>query len=81
MATKWGTVNAWIVFDSIQQVRALLIKSGQLHQITDAEVGTGLKPLVLLAGEIKQRSASEGIPIVYDAGGLRTIAAGETLLL
>lgn len=75
------------VFDGIMasfygpQRRALLHNAGGFSQITDAELGTGKKPLVLLNGEIKERAASEGIPIVYDAGNLRTIAAGETLLL
>lgn len=61
--------------------RALLFQTGQLKQITDAELSTGKKPLVLLDGQIKERAASEGIPIVYDAGGLRTLASNETLLI
>lgn len=77
-----GAANSWWLFYSAGvYVRAILQKIGAMSQITDAELGTGKKPLVLLNGEIKERAASEGIPIVYDAGNLRTIAAGETLLL
>lgn len=76
------SANEWLVPVSMGvQVRALLLKLGLIQQVTNAEVGTGMKPLVLLDGEIKERSVSEGIPIVYDSGGLRTLAAGETLLL
>ena len=62
-------------------IRALIVISGVLRQITDAEVGTGKKPVVLLDGTLKERTASEGLPIVYDAGDLRTIASGEILLI
>lgn len=61
--------------------RAIIIQLGTMKQITDAEVATGKKPLVMLDGQIKERSASEGIPVVYDAGGLRTLASNETLLI
>jgi len=82
MTNATGAANSWWLFYSAGvYVRAMLLKAAALSQITDAEVGTGKKPLVLLNGEVKERTASEGIPIVYDAGNLRTIAAGETLLI
>lgn len=75
--------NEWLVPVSLGiQVRALLFKLGLIQQIADAELGTGKKPLVLLSdGTIKERAASEGQPLVYDAtiGGLRTIASNEIL--
>jgi hypothetical protein len=55
---------------------------GLIYQITDAEIGTNLKPLVLLPdGSIKERAASDGTPLIYDPAiaGLRTIASNEIL--
>ena len=60
--------------------RALTITAaGQLRQVKAAELGTGLRPAVLLSGRIKARSTTEGQPLVLVAGQLRVIAADETL--
>lgn len=61
--------------------RALIMSSGQLAEITDAQLGTNLKPLVIYNGDLRQRSVAEGSPLVLDAGTLRALASGETLLL
>jgi hypothetical protein len=56
---------------------------GDKIQIPNASVGQGAKPVVLDNGVVKVRATSEGVPLVYDyeTGYLRTIAAGETLLI
>ncbi len=71
----------WLFYSAGVYVRALLQKIGTISQIADAEVGTGKKPLVLVDGTIKERSASEGLPLVYDPAiqGLRTLAGNELL--
>lgn len=76
------SANEWQVPVSMGvRVRALLLKLGLIQQIADAEVGTGKKPLVLVDGTIKERVASEGLPLIYDPtiAGLRTLASNETL--
>lgn len=62
-------------------IRALVMVNNLITQITDALVGTGLKPLVLVNGVIQQRVASEGIPIVYDGNKMRTMSGTETLII
>ena len=74
----WKPVNSW-TFGT--PVRAIIFFNGFLAQVTDAQIGTALKPVVYDSGELKVRSATEGTPVVYDSGFLRTIAAGETLLI
>ena len=75
-----GFVRETLSVASAILVRALLIKAGKLKQITDAEKGTGEKPLVLINGVLKQRVASEGVPVILDNGKLRTLGTNETLL-
>ena len=60
-------------------IRALIIENGYIQQITNAQIGTGLKPLVLLNGIWQQRATTEGSPIVLDTGTIRIINANETL--
>lgn len=62
-------------------VRALVISSGSVIEITDVQIGTGLKPLVSYLGNIKERSASEGTAIVLDGGTLKEMLSSETLLI
>lgn len=60
--------------------RALVMVSGSLRQITDVELGT-LKPVVLYNGEIRRQATTEGVPLVLVNGSLRTLAAGDTLII
>lgn len=62
-------------------IRALLRSGALKAQITDAEIGTGKKPLVLVDGQLRERVGTEGVPIVFDGVQVRVIAADETLLL
>jgi hypothetical protein len=63
-------------------LRALIVFSAGFAQVTDAQVGSGFKPIVLVGGTIQQRVTTEGLPIVLDAAGyLRTLKATETLIL
>jgi hypothetical protein len=48
--------------------------------LVELSAGSGRKPLVLVNGEIRERTASEGPPIVLVNGQLRTLGAGETLV-
>lgn len=75
---QWGSVNQW-AFGST--VRAVILVAGNKQQITDVQIGTGQKPLVLFDGSLRIRATVEGVPVVYENGYLRTIAAGETLLI
>jgi hypothetical protein len=54
-----------------------------VRQILDAELGTGLRPVVLMSdGTLRVRATTEGTPIVLGADmRVRTLAAGETLLI
>jgi hypothetical protein len=61
--------------------RALTIINGVKRQLQTAQLGTGLKPLVLLNGMLKLRSTTEGIPVVFANGQYRTLASSETLEL
>ena len=62
--------------------RALLVSGPYYTQITDAQLGTGQKPLVLLDGIIQQRvTVGSGLPLVYANGGVRTLLSTESLLL
>lgn len=73
---------SWLSITSNSTRRALILRSSALAQILDSEIGTSLKPIVLLAGVLKQRATVEGIPVVMGAdGNLRTLESGETLLL
>lgn len=73
----WGPVNAW----SAVAVKALVRSGGFLKRISDEDVGTGLKPVVIDGGFLKTRNEAEGIPVVYDNGFLRLLRAGETLVI
>jgi hypothetical protein len=64
-------------------VRAMVLRNGVLSQIETAEVGTNLRPVVLVSGKLAERVATEGVLIAYDRnmGKLRTLASDEDLLL
>jgi len=62
--------------------RALVRDGSWFAEIADPLLGTGKKPLVILAGELRERVATEGVPVIIDAGALRCLdAATEQLLI
>lgn len=63
--------------------RRALVRGGPwLAEITDGLLGTGKKPLVILGGELRERIAAEGVPVIVDAGALRCLdPATEQLLI
>jgi hypothetical protein len=63
--------------------RALILSGGRVRQILNAELGTGLRPVVLMSdGTLRVRATTEGTPIVLGTDmRVRTLAAGETLLI
>lgn len=61
--------------------RAIVLVGGVLRQVTDALLGTGMKPVVLDSGVLKERSASEGTPMVLVGGALVPMPSGGTLLI
>lgn len=88
------SANPWQLFQSssqrqlitgaaapLAQKRAVILRSGVLAEIADAEIGSGVKPVVLHNGRLRQRAASEGDPVVLENGRLRRLAEGEMLLL
>ena len=60
--------------------RALIITDGTLRVLPVGQENTGKKPIVLLDGNLKERVGSEGVPIILDAGALRTLGQGESLV-
>lgn len=71
------------VASSLIQRRALYWAGSGFAQITDALVGTGKKPFVILSdGSIKERVLSEGTPIIWDSSVLRALQGStETLVI
>lgn len=59
--------------------RGMALINGRPTRITDAQRGTGLKPLVLLNGRLAVRQAGEGTPLVYVGGLVRGLQVGEVL--
>ena len=60
--------------------RALILTDGMLRVLPVGQENTGKKPIVLLDGNLKERVGSEGVPIILDAGALRTLGQGESLV-
>lgn len=60
--------------------RALIITDGTLRVLPVGQENTGKKPIVLLDGNLKERVGSEGVPIILDAGAIRTLGQGESLV-
>lgn len=60
-------------------IPATILVNGVMVPIKPGQVGTGKKPLVYVNGRIRQRVASEGVPIVRVNGRYRLLAQGETL--
>ena len=72
------------IFDAgsnLLPVRAIYWSGSSLCQIKDADVGSGMRPIVLLNGQLKERSSSEGVPVVLDGGQLRCISSSVEMLL
>lgn len=62
--------------------RALWLDAGALRQISDALIGTGKKPVVILSGVLRERSTTEGVPVIIDGGSLHCLdGATEELLI
>ena len=61
--------------------RALILTDGTLRVLPVDQENTGKKPIVLLDGNLKERVGSEGVPIILDAGALRTLGRGESLVI
>jgi hypothetical protein len=60
---------------------ALVLVNGRLRQVRNAEVGTGLRPLVLHNGRLKLRAGSEGTPMVVIHGKAVPLPSGHSLLI
>lgn len=60
--------------------RAMVLDAGTLRVMQHAEIGTNQKPVVLLNGDLKQRTAGEGKPVLFENGTVRTLATGEQML-
>ncbi len=61
--------------------RALYWTGTEIAEVTDALIGTGLKAIVLLDGVIKERAASEGVPLILLNGELFVLTAGYELII
>ena len=61
--------------------RALYWTGNSIAEVTDALVGTGLKAIVLLNGVIKERSTTEGDPLILLNGELFVLPAGYELII
>ena len=72
--TWFATAAAGVSF------RALILTDGTLRVLPVGQENTGKKPIVLLDGNLKERVGSEGVPIILDAGALRTLGQGESLV-
>jgi hypothetical protein len=61
--------------------RSIVLLNGVMSMLPVGQEDTGLKPLVLMAdGTIKQRATTEGTPLTFSDGYVRTVGAGETLI-
>lgn len=74
VSASFSTLTGGISF------RSLILARGLMVVLPIGEESTGKKPIVLLDGELKERATTEGLPVILDAGALRTLAAGETLI-
>lgn len=59
--------------------RAMRILNGLVVPLTNAEVGTSIKPVVLVGTRLQLRQTTEGIPVVLENGRLRLLKVEETL--
>ena len=62
--------------------RALYWDGSLIREITDGLIGSGKKPIVLLNGRLRERAASEGIPVIVQNGQLRCLdSSTESLMI
>lgn len=61
--------------------RALIISVLGLKQIADSEIGQGKKPIVMINGIIKEREATEGLPIVLINSNIMALTSDSELLI
>lgn len=67
---------------SLTPRRALYWDGSLIREITDVLVGTGKKPIVLLNGTLKERAATEGVPVIVMNGQLRCLdTTTESLMI
>lgn len=83
VGTMFEPTRIWIPIGAVLGIprRALTLSGGLISQ---AQVGAGAKPLVLMPdGSLRLRAGTEGTPVVLDPAtqSLRTLAAGEQLEL
>ena len=72
--------EAFVTLGGGVSFRALILAGGTLRVLPVGQENTGKKPIVLLDGNLKERVGSEGVPIILDAGALRTLGQGESLV-
>lgn len=72
--------EAFVTLGGGVSFRALILAGGTLCVLPVGQENTGKKPIVLLDGNLKERVGSEGVPIILDAGALRTLGQGESLV-
>lgn len=72
--------EAFVTLGEGVSFRALILADGTLCVLPVGQENTGKKPIVLLDGNLKERVGSEGVPIILDAGALRTLGQGESLV-
>ena len=65
---------------TLGNVRCLILVGGDIVVLPVGQENAGKKPIVLLDGNLKERVGSEGVPIILDAGVLRTLGQGESLV-
>lgn len=76
---EWETATSSAMSNPNVKIRALTTALGMVRNITTAELGTGLKPVVLVSGQLKLRSTNEGSPVVIVSGQLRTTKPYESI--
>ncbi len=57
------------------------MKLGELIEIEDVDLSTGLHPVIYLDGRLKVQTTSEGVPIVNVSGSKRLLRSDESLLI
>ena len=72
--------EAFVTLGEGVSFRALILTDGTLRALPVGQENTGKRPIVLLDGNLKERVGSEGVPIILDAGVLRTLGQGESLV-
>jgi hypothetical protein len=75
-----NSLSAVFAIESVRTARRALVLSGTtLDEIADEQLATGLRPIVLLNGRLRLRSASEGVPVVFVNGRMRLLQDDEVL--